>query len=218
MYELLNVPRGMTAIIGSGGKTTLMYALARELPGIVIVGTTTKIYRPLHLPVFTGENLAEISAALRANKAVCVGSIADHGKLGAPLCPMESLREFCDFLIVEADGSRGLPLKAHLPHEPVIPPGCGKTILIAGLSGLGRPISEAAHRPERFAELCGKAVCAPVTPEDIAAVILAEGVPDTVILNQADTEDHAAAARRIAGLLPCPVLFGSLQNDSLSLL
>lgn len=218
MYELLNVPRGMTAIIGSGGKTTLMYALARELPGKVIVGTTTKIYRPRHLPVFSGENLAELSAALRASKAVCVGSSAGHGKLGAPLCPMESLRELCDYLIVEADGSRGRPLKAHLPHEPVIPPGCGKTILVAGLSGLGLPVIEAAHRPERFAELCGKAVCAPVTPEDIAAVILAEGLPDMVILNQADTGDYDAAVQRIARLLPCPVLYGSLQNNSLSLI
>ena len=31
LAELLNIQRGLTAITGSGGKTTLLYALAREL-------------------------------------------------------------------------------------------------------------------------------------------------------------------------------------------
>ena len=31
LAELLNIQRGVTAITGSGGKTTLLYALAREL-------------------------------------------------------------------------------------------------------------------------------------------------------------------------------------------
>lgn len=216
MYELLNIPRGMTTIIGSGGKTTLMYALAHELPGKKILCTTTKIYCPTHLPVFTGENLSDIAEALRSFPAVCVGTDTAGEKLGAPLCPVDSLRELCDYLLVEADGSRRLPLKAHLPHEPVIPPGCDKTILMAGLRGLGLPIAEAAHRPERFAELCGKSVLDPVTPEDVAAVILAEGVPDIVILNQIDTGDYTQYVRTIDALLPCPVLGANLQNGFLA--
>ena len=216
MLNLLEIPRGMTAIIGSGGKTTLMYLLAHTLPGKKILCTTTKIYCPTQLPVFTGENLSDIAEALRSFPAVCVGTDAAGGKLGAPLCPPDSLRILCDYLIVEADGSRGLPLKAHLPHEPVIPPGCDKTILVAGLRGLGLPIAEAAHRPERFAELCGKSLSDPVTPEDIAAVILAEGIPDVVILNQIDTGDYAQSMRTIVDLLPCPVLGASLQNGFLT--
>lgn len=46
LAELLNIQRGLTAITGSGGKTTLLYALARELSAEarVIVCTTTHIY------------------------------------------------------------------------------------------------------------------------------------------------------------------------------
>lgn len=215
MLDLLDIPRGITAIIGSGGKTTLLYCLAHSLPGKIILCTSTKIYRPAEFPVFSGAEPDEIAKAFHSTCAVCVGADAAENKLGAPLCSMELLQTMCDYLIVEADGSRGLPLKAHLPHEPVIPPGCSKTILVAGLRGLGRPIAEAAHRPERFASLCGKAVSAPVTPQDVAAVILAEGVPDLLILNQMDAGDYAQSVRRIAALLPCPVLGASLQRGHL---
>ncbi len=216
MLNLLEIPRGTTALIGSGGKTTLLYLLARILSGKNILCTTTKIYRPSEFPVFTGKNLTEIAQALRNTPAVCVGTEVSDRKLGTPLCPLDSLREMCDHLIVEADGSRKLPLKAHLPHEPVIPPGCDKTILVAGLQGLGLSIAEAAHRPERFAELCGKSISDHVTPEDVATVILAEGVPDLCILNQIDTGDYTQSIRTIAALLPCPVLGASLQNGFLT--
>ena len=45
---LLNIVRGVTAIIGSGGKTTLLYTLAEELKekGSVIICTTTHIRIP----------------------------------------------------------------------------------------------------------------------------------------------------------------------------
>lgn len=39
LYERLGVPCGVTAVIGSGGKTTLLRTLSRELPGTVILTT-----------------------------------------------------------------------------------------------------------------------------------------------------------------------------------
>ena len=46
LSRLLSIPRGLTAIIGSGGKTTAMYTLARELSalGTVICATSTTLY------------------------------------------------------------------------------------------------------------------------------------------------------------------------------
>ena len=48
LAPLLQVGRGVTAIIGGGGKTTLMETLAGELSkkGKVIITTTTHICRP----------------------------------------------------------------------------------------------------------------------------------------------------------------------------
>ena len=48
LASLLQVGRGVTAIIGGGGKTTLMETLAGELSkkGRVIITTSTHIRRP----------------------------------------------------------------------------------------------------------------------------------------------------------------------------
>ena len=53
LCDLLDIRPGVTALIGGGGKTTLMYHLARELRerGTVAVTTTTKIWPPTGITV-----------------------------------------------------------------------------------------------------------------------------------------------------------------------
>ena len=53
LAELLGVRPGVTALAGGGGKTAMMYTLARELAarGTVVCTTTTHILPPDHLPV-----------------------------------------------------------------------------------------------------------------------------------------------------------------------
>ena len=53
LYEKLNIPRGVTAVIGSGGKTTLLRTLSRELPGTVLLATTTHILPFEGVPLVT---------------------------------------------------------------------------------------------------------------------------------------------------------------------
>lgn len=114
--------------------------------------------------------------------------------------------------LVEADGSRGLPLKAHLPHEPVIPACAAQTVLLAGASGFGRPIREAVHRPERYCALSGASPGDTATPRNLAAVLAAERLGDQVFVNQADTAEALTLAGELAALLPWPVCAGSLQR------
>ena len=56
LCDVLEVRRGVTAVIGGGGKTSLLYRLASELRerGMVLVATTTRILPPAHLSVMTG--------------------------------------------------------------------------------------------------------------------------------------------------------------------
>jgi len=204
LYELLEIRPGVTAIIGSGGKTSLMLQLCRELPGRVIVCTSTRIYPPQDLP------LAEHVSELLPGEKCCVGTPAEQGKLAMPRQSFAELAALADYVLVEADGSKGLPLKAHLEHEPVIPGCANQTVQVLGLSGLGKPIREAAHRAERYAALCGKAVTEPVTAEMAAEVLLAENFHDRVVLNQSDAADGSA----LAALLSCPVICASLKNKS----
>ena len=95
-------------------------------------------------------------------------------------------------LIMTKDAiAKGLPLKAHLPHEPVIPACADQVIQVVGLSGLGKPIKEAVHRPERVAELCGCTVEDLATPERVAKVLNYEALADHYVLNQTDISNAA---------------------------
>lgn len=210
----LNVGRGITALIGAGGKTTLMHTLAEELraEGSVLLCTSTHILRPEKYETVTEPDAEAIRGALSRHGVVCAGTPAEDGKLTAPGLPFGELAELADYVLVEADGAHRRPLKAHAPHEPVIPEDAGRVILVAGLDGLGRPIREACHRPAIYAALAGASPDDPVTPETAAAVIAAEGLGDAVYLNKAELPGAFAAAEKLAAGLTLPVAAGSLHR------
>lgn len=208
---LLGVEKGVTALIGGGGKTTLMYTLAEELRrrGTVIVTTSTHIQRPEQYPVLTAAD--DVAAALAEHGAVCVAGETAEGKLCAPPLSFEVLAALADFVLVEADGAKRLPLKAHAPHEPVIPANARQTIYVVGADGFGHPIRQVCHRPERYAALCGAAEDDIVTPALEAKVLHAEGY-DTgwVYINKVETAEDRRNAEALAALLPGKVAAGSL--------
>jgi len=204
LYRLLEIRKGVTAVIGSGGKTSLIARLCRELPGTVIVCTSTHIFPAEGLPLVTG-----ILSAMPADK-VCVGTPVEQGKLAAPLQTFEELAAMADYVLVEADGSRQLPLKAHLEYEPVIPACAGQVIQVVGLSGMGKSIEKAAHRPARYAELCGCAVTDLATPERMAKVLNTENLADRYVLNQADDREEEKWGRTLMALLQKPAVLTSL--------
>lgn len=197
---------GVTAFIGSGGKTSLIAKLCQELPGTIIVCTSTHIYPAEGLPLIT-EPITELPA-----KCVCIGMVAESGKLTAPKQSFEELSALADFVLVEADGSKRLPLKAHLPYEPVIPACAGQVIGVVGLSGLGHRICEAAHRPAQYARLCGAAITDVVTPELAAKVLNTENLADFYILNQADDAEAIENGKKLGKLLQKPYVLASLRQ------
>lgn len=214
---MLDIRPGVTALIGGGGKTTLLYALGEELSkkAPVILCTTTHIYPPTHLPCFVEPTLEQVRAALQREPVICVGTQSGNGKFAAPNLPFSMLAELAPYVIAEADGARCLPLKAHAGHEPVIPPEANQTILVIGLSGLGKSVREAVHRPEIFCRTLGLSPEDIVTPEREAAFVRREKLHDRVLINQAETEEDWKQARKLASLLDCPVCIGALQRGVL---
>lgn len=211
--DLLGVERGVTALIGGGGKTTLMYTLAEELCGCgtVLVTTSTHIQRPSRCPVLRMADAAAITAALRESGVVCVAEEGSAGKLSTPALPFEELSRLADFVLVEADGAKRLPLKAHAAHEPVIPACTRQTVYVLGADGFGQLISRVCHRPERYAALCGVPEDTPVTPALAAKVLRMEGYADGwVYINKVETESAWRDAEALAALLPGTVMAGSL--------
>ena len=122
LSQLLDIRPGVTAVIGGGGKTTLLRTLGEELAGQhpVLLCTTTKILPFSDLPC--ARTAAELDELRRAHQLLCAGTDEPGtGKLTAPETPMAVLAEQFDYILVEADGAARRPLKAHAPHEPVIP-------------------------------------------------------------------------------------------------
>ena len=209
LWELLGIRPGLTAVIGSGGKTSLLRVLAQELShrGTVLVSTTTRIMRPNWCPF--AATAAELCDGFAHSPIVCAGSYNPEGKLTAPDFP--GWQYAADFVLVEADGAKRLPLKAHAPHEPVIPPNVRQTIYVVGADGFGRPIRQICHRPERYAALCGAAEDDVVTPALEAAVLRAEGYAGGwVYVNKVETPQDWRNAEALAALLPGKVVAGSL--------
>lgn len=106
LAKALDVRPGVTAIIGGGGKTTLMECLAEELSAQarVIVCTTTHIYPEQNMPCLVSTSEAEIAAELARTRCVCVGSASESGKYSAPELPFCTLCALASYVIVEADG------------------------------------------------------------------------------------------------------------------
>ena len=133
------------SVVGAGGKTSLIFAWARELADAgksVVITTTTHMYRP--------ERMEE------GNIRIVVSDDPERpDKVTAPPAEiLESLREKADVVLIEADGSRRMPLKWPADREPVIPDYTDITVCVAGLSALGGKTADvvynAAGLPERF--------------------------------------------------------------------
>lgn len=216
LAELLEIRPGITAVIGGGGKTTLLRTLGEELAQDhrVLLCTTTKIFPFAGIPC--AESVEALERLRQRCRLLCAGQPVPNtgGKLSSPPLPLPLLAEWFDYVLVEADGSAGRPMKAHAPHEPVIPPAAGQTICVVGASGFGQAIQDAAHRPERYAALANAALSDPVTPEREAAVLRTEALHDRVFLNQIDSPCHSHSAKHFASLLETPVVAGSLQKGA----
>lgn len=228
------------AIVGAGGKTTALFRISRQLPAPVVMTTTTHILNEQ-------SNLADECWICNDSEVmlhalgdmeffppktifICGGE-TDDGRLAAvsdscqELLLTECARRNIP-LLVEADGARGLALKAPAEHEPAIPEWVNAVLVVAGLQGLNQPLNEdTVHRVERFSELSGLSKHELVTPRALEKILShLEGglkrIPSSarklLLLNQADNETLLGQAKGIAetliGTFDC-VAIGSLLPE-----
>lgn len=214
----------VVTVIGSGGKTSLIWHLARYFaskPCSVLVTTTTKMFPPAETELLPG-----IVTAGRLNRQT--------GKLEAP--PLEELAEraaACDLVLIEGDGSRGLPLKGWTEYEPVVPPFTTVTVGVLPLWPLGKPVSEELiHRLPLFRALTGAAIGNVLTLEHLVPVIAGGKTEKSLFtaavgrkilfLNQIEDEASVSSAKKLATLLPPDfrpllhgIIAGSVRQDRL---
>ncbi|MEG1524133.1 MAG: selenium cofactor biosynthesis protein YqeC [Clostridia bacterium] len=214
LASLLQISCGITCIVGGGGKTSLMLHLAQTLQhhGTVIVTTTTHIWPPEGMMVLQEPTTKEaVQLGLRQQHMLCVGMRCADGKLAMSAIQPEVLASLADYVLIEADGAKRLPLKAPDAHEPVIPDCTKLVIAVAGLDGVGKSIAETAFRAEQYAKLIGienLAHC--IAPADVASVLMNNNgqrkfvtnqMRYAIVLNKADDAQRIETARQIAALI-----------------
>ena len=163
------------AVVGGGGKTSLIYRLNEELQAIgkkVIISTTTHMAYDPALPLVRSTELEKVPEILEENGFTAV---ADIEKASGKMCSikeseLQRLIPFCDVMLIEADGAKKKPLKVPAEWEPVIPDFADVVVSVIGLDCLGKPICETAHRAEYISTFLEKNLDAPVTAEDIEKI------------------------------------------------
>ncbi len=233
------------ALVGAGGKTTALFQIAREYPPPVLATTTTHfaesqvVLGDVHFVLDAPPALARLAKNLPEALVVLTGRPDGTGRLtGLDAATLEELRRLADQrsipLLIEADGSRQLPLKAPAEHEPALPSFVDQVIVVAGLSALGKPLAaEVVHRPELFGRLGGLTPGEPITPEALARVLThpnggLKSIPAAArriaLLNQAESAELQAQANALAlprpgrlSLLPAyhAVVVASLQGGQI---
>lgn len=210
----------LAAFTGGGGKTTTMYALAKEMGEFgkrVFVTTSTHIRRPketqsaLLLWPFSPEQAAQWQPLPGSPPFLTLGEELLGGKLkGLPGAELERMQKEADLVLVEADGARGMPVKIPRSHEPVIPQSADLVIVCAGLDCLGKTVRETCFGWQEAWEY-GVAREFGLTPDTVLdpahlAVMLThekgghKGVGErkfAVVLNKADNEMLVRAGNQV---------------------
>ena len=179
-------PGEVVSLVGGGGKTTLMFALARELASggkTVITTTTTKILEPspaeTRLLLLEADE-EEIVGALLQNvdkyrHITLAREKLSSGKLNgvsSELVARLAELKLASYIIIEADGAAQKSLKAPNPTEPVIPHPTSLVIPMVGIDAVGcRLTQEDVFRPEIVSRLLGLPLGEVISAEAIAFLI-----------------------------------------------
>ena len=216
----------LVCLVGAGGKTSLMNALANEMwqdGRGVILATTTRMFPPpwqMRLEPEPDRLTSFARMHLSASHPPPL-ALAPALSLSKGMLKVNSLRpELVDSLwhslppctlLVEADGARGLSLKAPREHEPVLAATCGVVVGVLGLSALGLPADgQHVFALSHFCEISDAKPGQIIRPEHLARLILHEqglfkGAPPqarrVVFLNQSDAAQAELIAELVAEVL-----------------
>ena len=295
LSEALGIKKGVNAIIGSGGKSSLLKSLSLELSqkGSVLLTTSTHILPFSHCEnicfsdenvsisdenisilnenalisnenvsilngnaLISNENVSSLNKNILTlnekilllgkdthseealensntllqskvlslwdksqNPILCLGTLETNGKLSPFPLPFSAIEQMADFVLVEADGSKRLPGKAHGRNEPEIPKESQRTVLVFGASALHKPISEVIHRVEIFQNFFTPSLPPDtlLTKELLLQAFRKEKLGDCLFVNQLDCLTKKEAGELLLFLqkgLGKMVCGGSLKEGS----
>jgi probable selenium-dependent hydroxylase accessory protein YqeC len=217
--------REHVALVGGGGKTRLMFVLAEELrqdKKRVITSTTTKIWhRQVSDSTYVGFVQShptwrdELREVLQTHgHAFLAHSPLESGKvqgINTSLADELYRDQELDYLIAEADGAAGRPVKAPAEHEPVIASSVTRVVAVMGLEALGQELSpEIVFRMDLFCKLAKIEERERLTAPVLSRLFLRpdglfKGTPTSAkrvaFLNKLDLLSDEQGARNLADLI-----------------
>ena len=150
LIELFDFNKGdVVSIVGTGGKTTLFYQLGKELKNQynVLLTTSAKIMKPSDenydylytcMEDYLNDRISRKKGLTVLSKYI---NKENQKMFGIDDKELELIINDYDIVLLEADGSRNLPLKGWKNHEPPILSRTNKTIGIFPIDMLGEKIS-----------------------------------------------------------------------------
>ncbi len=210
------------SFFGGGGKTALIYKLAEELVCLgrkVLLTTTTKIFPFQDIPLFTandpGSPICNLQNHFKNNNLAVYGRMINsdnklEGINSDDICLIK--KQLPVVVLVEADGSKGRPIKGYSAHEPAIPACSDLNIAVIGADALDAAVTSASvHRPFEFAASVNASEGAIIDEKLIANTfsamlglgrLQAPGADNRCVLNKADLLVNAGQTMlRIAEML-----------------
>lgn len=188
------------SIIGSGGKTSVMLEIANKLKkngNKVALTTTTKIYRNMNHECIDAvcDNISEKNTKkiFMCNNVVVFGEKYNEKLIKPSDIFFEYVLKYCDYLIIESDGSKQKPLKITNKNEPVVLENSDEIIAVFGLSAIGQNSIKVCHRSTVDTVVDIDYFC-DIIQHNIAKI---DSKKLKIILNQADTQNDIQNAIKI---------------------
>ncbi len=222
LKQAFDVARGdVVAFVGAGGKTSALIGLGYELSesGWRVLATTTTTLSEEQLNLFPyamryDAGAQAISQALNQNSFVFLYDRIASGKVhGVTVEWTPQLLDTIDsdVLLIEADKSNGMPLKAPYDYEPIIPPEASLVVPMASLSALGKPLdNEHIYNPQAMTEKYGFVENSPVKSPWLAQILRHEdlglkGIPEqarvVAFINQTPERGYLRGRARLIARL-----------------
>ncbi len=161
------------AIVGAGGKTSLIKRLAKEYVEQgkkVLVTTSTHMF--VESDTLLSDNAREIIARLDEYSYAMAGIPAGEKIKALSESTYLEVCERADVVLIEADGSKHLPIKYPTESEPVIYENVDGIVVVCGLHALGREMRDAAHRLELVKKCLSVSDYTIVSPEHIQKLVM----------------------------------------------
>ena len=238
LVKALGIQKGDTvSVVGGGGKTSIINKLAGEASEIyscpILITTTTNIFSPnkelkSNTILGTDNTIATvIKKEIRDKNKILTLARKRIGEEKVPNQPEKNLKRMklkgfqkekikrfissSKIVFVEADGSKGLPIKAPNKNEPVITIESNYILGVIGLDAIGLPVSKKnVFRLKHFCKVTGLKERMKISPESLAFLInhpngIFQNTPKNskkaIILNKADCIDKIDEIEKIAYII-----------------